>query len=479
MKREIYIVYSLIVSVAMLAGNLYAQNRQLQVHLEGVFSAKVSLMPMVGAKAFKPLYESPEVKPGETLKISIPADQLPGQFVLRCDYQEREGSTPYPAERNIIIHEQDLEMWLRPKAINNPDSTFFQKGEIENAWLARFMQNNTKRREQLGLLQSFLMNYDRPESAFFKEGAAEYEGRRRSYNTWIAAQTQQDKNAFISNIYGFELLPALSWQGSAGQRMESLLEHYFDHIDLSNPLLIRVPQLRTWTDQYVNIYGTRATSPAIRDSLFTLAGKRAIEKARTGHPLVYGWMVDYFYKGYEGFNISSGIQMLEPYLADPRCLTSKRLEIEKRLKGIESIRPGAIAPDFQITDQSGKTSRLHDYKKGAAYKLLLFWSADCQHCLELVQKLYPWYLETGRKNRMEVLAVSLDFTDVEVAKWNDARLKMDEWKHIHARGGINSEEASAYYVLATPVMILIDPATSKILALPETIEQLNRALKLK
>lgn len=480
MKKRINIVYSVLLSVACLVGiDTIAQDRNLKVHIQGVYASKVSLLPTLGQNALKPIYESPLIKAGESIIITVPADQLPGQFVLRCNYQENAGSNPYPSERSLFVNGQDLELWVRPKAISNPDSTYFAKGEKENLLFVQFAESNAKQRAQLGLLQNFLMGYDQPQSEFFSLGAREYESRRLQYNQWISAQIKKDHESFVSTTYIFEYLPPITWKGSEEQRMESLLEHYFDNMDFSNPLLVRTPQLRTWTDQYVNIYGAKATSIALRDSLFTLAGRRAIEKVKSGHPLLYGWMVDYFYRGYEGFNISSGIKMLEPYLQDPRCLTSKRLEIEKRLKGIESIRPGAIAPDFAIADQAGKTVRFHDYKKTSTYKLLLFWSADCQHCVELVKELHPVSLNSGMKNRLEVVALSLDFTDVEIAKWEAAKTGLTGWKHIHAKGGINSSEASAYYVLATPVMILVDAATNKILALPETIEQLKDALKLK
>lgn len=480
MRKRINIVHRVLLSIACLAGiQATAQDRKLKIYIQGVFASKVSILPAVGQNALKPIYESPLIKAGESVTITLPADQLPGQFVLRCNYQETASSNPYPSERNLFVNREDLEMWVRPKAINNPDSTYFAQGEKENHLFAEFAESNAKHRTQLGLLQNFLMGYDQPQSAFFSQGAREYENRRLQYNKWIESQIKKDKESFVSNTYTFEYLPSITWKGSEEQRMESLVEHYFDNIDVSNPLLVRTPQLRTWTDQYVNIYGTRATSIALRDSLFTLAGKRAIEQVKSGHPLLYGWMVDYFYRGYEGFNISAGVKMLEQYLADPRCLTTRRMEIEKRLQGIESIRPGATAPDLSLTDQTGKSIQFYNYKKNAAYKLLLFWSADCQHCLELVRKLHPWSISDGAKSSMEVVAVSLDFTDTEIAKWENERAKLTGWKHVHAKGGINSPEASAYYVLATPVMILVDPTTNKIIALPESIQQLQDSLKLK
>ena len=42
---------------------------------------------------------------------------------------------------------------------------------------------------------------------------------------------------------------------------------------------------------------------------------------------------------------------------------------------------------------------------------------------------------------------------------------------------IRSPEATAYFVLATPTLILVDAKTNKIVALPETVEQLEKEMK--
>ncbi|HCU20161.1 MAG TPA: alkyl hydroperoxide reductase, partial [Bacteroidales bacterium] len=144
-------------------------------------------------------------------------------------------------------------------------------------------------------------------------------------------------------------------------------------------------------DGYVNLYGELATTTALRDSLFTLAGKNAIEKAKNGDPLVSGWMVDYFFRGYESFNIQAGIKMLEPYLDDPDCLTTKRQEINRRLEGIKSRVKGSPAPDIVMQDSDNNPFILSSYQGGKNNILILFWSADCVHCKETTDKLYRWY----------------------------------------------------------------------------------------
>ncbi len=476
MKRNLRISGALLF---LLIGNASsnAQNVELKVHVMSVYSTKISLLPLSGSGALSPIIEKADVKNGEVSVLSIPAERTPGQFVLRFDYRDKESGNPYPSERYFFVGSQNLELWANPKAINNPDSTWFQKGERENTLSAEFVKENGKRRTQLSLLQNLLLGYDQPKSAFYNNAAGEYEKRRTEYNAWLSGEIQKHSDVFASRTFQFQYIPSVDFKGTEGDRMRNVMSHYFDYIDFKDPLLAKTADLKDWMNGYVNLYGTLATSVALRDSLFTLAGQRAIEKAKSGHPLVYGWMVDYFYKGYEGFNISKGIQMLEPYLQDPRCLTTKRLEIEKRLQGIESIRYGSIAPDFLTTDAAGKTVKFHAYKTDAPYKLVMFWSADCQHCKDLVEKLYPWYIKAGGKKTMDVFAISVDFTDTEIKVWEEAKNKLAGWKHSLAKGGINSPEASAYFILSTPVLVLVDSRTNKIVALPETVEDLEKSVQ--
>lgn len=450
----------------------------LTIHLRGVYESKISLMTMFGgSQLMQPILTKEFVKNGDTATFSVPAEYLPGEFVIRFDYKEEITSTPYPSEKGLLMNQQDIELWVHPMFSNNPDSTHYQYDERENTVLARFMTENYAQKETLGLLQNFLMNYDDNNSDFYKEGITEYEKRRKSHNGWISGQVDEYRELFASTVFRFQFLPEISWKGTETERRQSFKDHYFDYMDFSDSLLINVRDFKSWVDQYVNLYGEEATTTELRDSLFTLAGYRAIEKAKTGHPKIYGWMVDYFFKGYESFNIEVGVAMLAPYINDPNCLTTKRQAILKRLEGMKTLVPGSMAPDFSFADDSGKKLMFQSYKPGRKYKLVLFWSADCSHCMELVNSLQQWFQQPGNSEKVYVFAISLDETETEIAEWQKTKDKLGGWKHILANGGVNSPEANSYFILATPVMILVDSETNTIVALPENIDLLAKLLK--
>ncbi|MEI7897872.1 MAG: TlpA disulfide reductase family protein [bacterium] len=450
---------------------LSAQNRDItiNIHLRGVYESKISLLALSANKTFKPIIEVPGIKNGATTKLPVSKEYLPGEFVIRFDYKDKESSTPYPSEKYIFINDQDLELWVSPKYCNNTDSTWFQKGEQENATFLQFSKENGRKKEKLGVLQNFLMNFDDTGSTFFQQGIQEYEQRRQAYNQWLVSRVKQDQALFVSNLYPFQYVPQLPWKGTETDRINSLIKHYFDGMDFMNPLITKTSDLNKWMDSYVNLYGQLATTATLRDSLFPEAGRNAIEKAKQGHPLVYGWMVDYFYRGYETNGISAGMKILEPYMNDSTCLTSKRQEIARRLKGMETLMAGSIAPNIALKDADGNLFELKSFKTNCKYTLVLFWSAGCSHCVETVNSLYPWQQNADIQQKLTVVAISLDETELEIKSYRQKLSELKGWKHLHDAEGVRSKVAGDYFVLATPVMVLLDSKTKKIVAMPDTL----------
>lgn len=451
-------------------------NVSITIHLRSVYESKISLLSLSGGRTFLPIIEMPDIKNGETTKLSVPVKNLPGEFVLRFDYKIKESDTPYPSEMHIFINDQNLELWVSPVYCNNADSTYFQAKERENAAFARFSNECAKQKEQLWLLQTFLMNYDDTKSKFYQQGIIEFEKRRQSFNQWLIDQTLKDKALFVSSLYGFQYVPQISWNGTESDRIKNLIDHYFDGIDFKNHFLIKTSDINKYMDNYVNLYGKLAVTKALRDSLFPEAGKTAIEKAKHGHPLVYGWIVDYFYRGYESNGMDAGIKILEPYLNDSTCLTSKRLEIARRLKGIETLIAGSKAPDISIKDDNGNLFELSTYNPNKDYILILFWSAGCSHCVELADKIYPWFQQIEVSKKLAIVAISLDDTELDIKAWEQKKTEMKGLEHIHDSEGVRSKVAGDYYVLATPTMFLLDKE-KKIIAKPENAEQLLQVLE--
>jgi thioredoxin-related protein len=339
------------------------------------------------------------------------------------------------------------------------------------------MKENGKQKDKLGLLQQFLANYDDTKSKFYQQGIEEYEKRREAYNQWLDARVKEDRKLFVSSLYRFQFVPEVPWTGTEKERAFSVISHYFDGIDFNDPVITKTSQMNDWMNSYVNLHMQMATTTALRDSLVASAARTAVEKAKQGNPVVYGWMVDYFFRGFESNNLPEGMKVLQPYLDDPNCLTSKRMEIERRIKGMETLVKGSKAPDIELKDSFGNPFKLYDFNPSSPYILLLFWSADCSHCTETVKAISPWLQQPDNKQKVSVIAISLDETETEIKAWEQKIAELNAWKHLRAVEGVRSKVANDFFILATPVMIVLDSKTKRIVAMPGTLDELKVAVE--
>ncbi len=451
-------------------------NRMVIVHLRGVFDAGISLTSFTGLKAINKVAEISGIKNGETTTLNIPSQYLPGEFVLRIDYRGKEADSPYPSERTLFINNQNIELYVNPPFINKTDSIKFNTDEKENTVYSLFMKENNEKRTQLDLLRQLLIGYDSPKSKFYDQGMKEYENRRKEYNTWLLKEAETHKKLYISHLFQFHYIPALDWKLDEKKRMNQVTQLFFEGIDFNDTLIIRTKEINKMMGDFMGIYGLQITKEYMKDSVFTEAGRVACEKASKGHPKLYGWMVDYFYSGFETYQINQGMQMLQTHINNPNCLTNKKLQILKRLKGIEKLKPETVSPDFIIKDSEGKDFEFHTYQGKAPNKLLLFWSADCAHCKHIVDSLYQWFNTGDNKTKIDVIAVSLDNTETEIPKWEQAKQTLNNWKHLRAEGGVNSTVANDYFILSTPVMFIVETKNNTILNMPETFEQFKESM---
>jgi len=470
LKRKAGVITIMILALSL---SSTARNITLKIHLRGVYESKISLMPLSGANAFKPIAEGNGIKNGDMATIAVQADKLPGEFVVRFDYKQKQEDTPYPAEKQIILSTQDLELWVSPIYCNNPDSTWFQEGEKENSTAVWFARENARRKEKVALLQNFLMNDDESQSKFYQAAVQEYEKRRVGYNQWIDGQVKEHNNLFVAHSFRFQHIPVIAFNGNKEKMTQDITGNYFEGIDFNDTLLLKTKGMTDWMNGYVNIYGSLATTEQLRDSLFTLAGQRAIEKAKTGHPKVYGWMVDYFYKGYESFGMKKGTEMLKKYTDDPNCLTSKRQEILKRLEGMQKMKKGTVAPGFEAEMFDGMKLRFDGISKQKKYELIVFYESECSHCKELLKELALWYSIPENKVWFEVITVAMD-DDRKIWEQSYTKNKFD-WYDVWAPGGVNSKVANDYYILSTPVIYIIDKEM-KIAATPDNLKGIESFL---
>jgi hypothetical protein len=278
---------------------------------------------------------------------------------------------------------------------------------------------------------------------------------------------------YVGHLFRFQHIQQADWKVSPERRFEQQVAQWFNGFDFNDTLALRSRQMNEFMNGYIGLFGARATTVALRDSLFAEAGRLACEQVSTGHPKVYGWMVDYFYRGYETYNITRGLKILETHINNPRCLTAKKQEIARRLEGIKKLLPGTELKNLRVHDTADR-EHLVDLKNGEKdYQLVVFYDSDCGHCKELLTGLRDWYAIPENRAWFGVYSVALDDTR---EKWEPVHTQNAfPWTDMYAPGGVNSQAASDYYVLSTPNMFVADKQ-GILVDMPGTVQELDKFL---
>jgi hypothetical protein len=473
-NKQTKLIFTAVLALLMVT-NIAAQTantRKLSVKLRGVYDAKITLSPFNGVRVEKSLGEASGIQAGDAVDFDIPVQYLPGEFLIRFDYRIKEADTPYPAELQLYINKEDIGVDAHPLYLNG-DSLRLTNDRENAAWFA-FSERNAKERQQMGLLQQLIAQYDQPQSAIWKLAAKTYDQRREAYNQWIGAQQTANRDLYVSHLYGFQRIAAVNLKLTPVEQMNTLAKTWFDHFDMNDTLALRSRQMNEFINGYVGLFGAQSTTEALRDSLFTQAADMACAKASTGAPKMFGWMVDYFYNGFSAYNITAGLTMLEKYSADPRCHTSRKAEIARRTEGIKKLVPGVVVPKLTLHNFDDLEVAIDTHTCDKAFRLIVFYDSECDHCHVLLAALNEWYKKPENSVWLDVVSIATDRTREGWEPFHTE--KAFPWNDLYAPEGINSTAASDYYVLSAPYMYLIDK-NGKLIDAPDTVEEMNEMIK--
>lgn len=119
-------------------------------------------------------------------------------------------------------------------------------------------------------------------------------------------------------------------------------------------------------------------------------------------------------------------------------------------KELESLKPGTIAPDFKLTDLSGKTITLSEFK--GRYVYINFWADWCSPCIKTIPEKNKLYHEYN--NNVVFLNVCID---PDSDKWR--KLIYDnnfQGIHLICKGDWINLLSKSYYITSIPHYVLVD-----------------------
>ncbi|SDB88614.1 TlpA family protein disulfide reductase [Williamwhitmania taraxaci] len=247
-------------------------------------------------------------------------------------------------------------------------------------------------------------------------------------------------------------------------------EHFWDGINLSDPRLefTEIGGSLIWN--YLELYFDNSLNKEDQETEFKKALNRSFGRSDIAENLVIFWANELF-KVFSETDYEGMTAFLWDTFIESNCSTmDKRPLTATDIQKIKQTAVGEKAFDFTFRVK-GKKLKLS--KVEATYKLVLFWSSWCPHCIiELphIKEIYETYHPLG----FEIIGVSLDYGEKEYSSFLE-REQLDWFNYLDPEP-YESELSQAYNVTGTPKMVLVDQNLT-ILSKPATAEQLKSKLK--
>lgn len=251
-------------------------------------------------------------------------------------------------------------------------------------------------------------------------------------------------------------------------RLNFVVQHYWDHFDFKDTACIHVPDV---TEQalvdYMDLLGRVPSS--LSDSCLIRTMRQASQEKKIG---------DYFVETFRRylFDPNSPLrneELYEPvcrFLADsPLADEAARSRARHDLRLIAMNRPGSIAADFTYTLPSGAQKRMHDIR--SPYTLLLFYNPDCHGCAETLAAMRASSVLNSPRIMKQVRILAF-YPDEDHEVWAEHRHEIpDGWINSYDKElTVLTEER--YDLKAMPTLYLLDK-DKKVLLKDVSVKQIE------
>jgi thiol-disulfide isomerase/thioredoxin len=369
---------------------------------------------------------------------------------------------------NLVLNNENID--FRTDTGSMIDSIRFLSS-VENQLYYRFMKMDRKNQAKLEVLVPVL-DYYPEKDAFYLSVAREFEAIQNNQFRTLDSLSSLYPNSFAVRIFRLQQGPFVKSDIGKEERMNWLKNHFLDKVNFNDTLLLRSDAWVNKAVSYLSLYSNNRLPQKQLEAEFIKAVTVMLSAASV-NPDIFKFLLDYFVGGFDKYHFDEVITYLADNFQDPFACEdqARKTSLQKKLENFKKIAVGKTAPDIEVPDIKGKPVRLTGIS--SEYTLLMFWSSECGHCMQMMPKVKQLY-DRQKPKRYEILAVSLDTSR---NAWT-AEIKNDKlnWLNVCELKGFNSKSADEYNIYATPTMFLLDRG-KKILSKPTTYKELEQALR--
>lgn len=435
----------------LLTSSVYSQSFEVTVKDIGFSSAKIQSLQ--GEKVAE--VDSISTREKDTFRFSFNEKK----------YHQGFYRLTFPNNRNIdfLFDGNDIKLKTHVSAIL--DSIEIISSESNRLYYS-FVKLNKAYKTKTDLLQLLLLRYPK-EDSFYQLVQKRINQLQDEYLEFVTVKSQKEPASFIARYIRSASLPTVSFNSSSEQQLVFLKAHALDNVDFDDAELIFSDAFTNKTIEYLTYYRNPQLPKELLEKEFMKGIDSVVSRAKV-NTIVYQHVAEYLLDGFKKFGFDKVLDyIVDNYvIKDDLCLDEKLGNtIQRRIDQNKNLPVGAVAPNFTMTDISGKPVELNKIAKQKV--LLVFYASWCSHCKTILPQINELQ---KRKKDFEVVAISLD-------------TNKDEWKNFVDKNKLNfmnvsdlkgwdGETAQKYFIYATPTMFLLD-VTKKIIAKPTTFEELD------
>lgn len=232
-------------------------------------------------------------------------------------------------------------------------------------------------------------NEAKDELAKIEEDVAKYQ------NDLINKMPESITAKFISASKSPDIPEFEEGEESKYARFYYLRNHYFDNIDLGDPVNLRTPFLHGRVDYYM-----KNITPKDPDS--TIRSIEIILNKMEPSPDTYKYYLSYFLNQYAQMKIVGFdkvyVHLVDNYYAKGKAdwISEETLEkMKEQADNLRNILIGEEFPDITTYTKDGAPVRILDVE--SPYTVVLFWAHDCGHCTKSMPDVVSFYDEYESK----------------------------------------------------------------------------------
>ncbi|MFH1160241.1 MAG: redoxin domain-containing protein [bacterium] len=394
-----------------------------------------------------------------TFSFSLPSSLAPGMYRLNW------GKDKFI---DLVFNRENIRLQTQAEY---PGDSLRILESVENLLYYPYLALDRTNQMKLELLQPVLDYYPQQDPFYF-QAAAEYEAIQEEQETRLDSLQEGNPGSYAIRIFALYRTPYLPASLPPKLRLTYLKQHYFDRLNFNDSALLRSNAWANKAISYLALYSDNRFTQKQLEAEFIKAVTLMLNAASV-NPEVFKFLLDYLVSGFDKYHFEDVITYVAENFQDPfACEDSERKSaLQKKLDTFKKIAIGQPAPDFELPDAKGKQVNLSSIP--AEFTLVIFWSSECGHCMEILPKVKALY-DAQKQKRYEILAVSIDTSRsawLQVIK--DEKLP---WINASELKGFDSKPADLYNIYATPTMFLLDK-DKKILAKPISYRELEAALR--